>query len=523
MPPEDRPAMSGEEAGAAAATRDVSGAGNREGSGIMSEIALALYEKACNAQAQRTEALRIRTRVHDARSGTTGAASRWPFELLQNVHDAGPRTGKERVNVSFKWDGTTLLVEHDGTPFELQEVAALLSGGSSKEFEGADTTGRFGTGFMVTHVLAFSIDIAIVISAEGQLELAEVCLDRRGENNAILANIQASHEAIKSAVPLGTIENFPTAQLRYRVDTPEAVAEGFGNLRRTLPYLFATCPKLGDVVVEDPDRHETWTAGPTVLKREANPGVSVRRVSNGTAIEDVDVFSCKASEQSRATLIAIVRDGDVDPRVQIPDPGFPRLFARFPVRDTGTLPMRLILDAPFDQPQERDRVSMIESDKAMIEDGLTLLPEVVLYAAQSNWQHAHRLAHIDQISTTEGTSHEADWWNEHLSHVARTLSELPIVKTAERGLAPAVVGENSGVDFHADFVLPRFSLKDSDGPSLDRLWSLVIGADKVDPPEKDLASEWNRIAEAWQRLGVNASFLGLAEGRQDTLRGKVLV
>src|ERR1035437_9006798 len=120
----------------------------------MSETALALYEKACNVQAQRTEARRIRTRVRDARAGSTGAASRWPFELLQNVHDAGPRAGKEWVNVSFKWDGTTLLFEHDGTPFELQEVAALLSGGSSKEFEDQETTGRFGTGFMVTHALA---------------------------------------------------------------------------------------------------------------------------------------------------------------------------------------------------------------------------------------------------------------------------------------------------------------------------------------------------------------------------------
>jgi hypothetical protein len=477
----------------------------------MSETALALYKNACDLQAQRTEALRIKTRVHDARAGTTGAGSRWPFELLQNVHDAGPRAGKERVNVSFKWDATTLLVEHDGTPFELQEVAALLSGGSSKEFEGKDNTGRFGTGFMVTHVLAFSIDIAIVITAEGQLELAKVCLDRRGDDKAILDNIKASQEAIKSAVPLDTIENFPTAQLRYRVDTPEAVAEGFGNLRQTLPYLFATCPKLGDVVVEDPDRHETWKAGPTVLKQQANPRVSVRQVSNGTPIEDVEVFSCKASEQSHATLIAIVRGGDADPRVQIPDEGFPRLFARFPVRDTGTLPMPLILDAPFDQPQERNQVSMIDSDKAMIKDGLTLLPEVVLYATQSNWQHAHRLAHINQIVTTAGTSHDANWWNEHFSHIARTLSELPIVKTAERGLAPAVVGENSEVGFHADFVLPRFSLKDSDGPTLDRLWSLVIGADKVNSPEKDIASEWNGIAEAWQRLGVKISFLGLSE------------
>jgi hypothetical protein len=483
----------------------------------MSDTALALYEKACNAQAQRTEARRIRTRVRDARAETTGAASRWPFELLQNVHDAGPRAGQDRVNVAFKWDGTTLLFEHDGTPFKLQEVAALLSGGSSKEFESEDTTGRFGTGFMVTHALGYSIDILLVIDAAGQLELAKVSLDRHGDEEAILANIQGSNESIKSAVPVSTFENIPTAQLRYRVDKPLAVTEGFRNLRCTLPYLFATCPKLGDVLVEDTARHETWKGTPAVLRREANPHLSVRTVMtvavDGTVLEDVEVFSCKASEQSRAALVVLVTGGSREHQAKLPEEGFPRLFARFPVRDTGTLPIPLIINAPFDQPQERDRVLMSDSDKSLIEEALKALPEIVLYANQSNWLHAHRLAHIDQIATLGGTAQiaEADWWNEQLAVTARTLSTLPIVKTTTHGFTPAVTRQDGKVNFHADFVLPRFSLKDSDGPSLERLWPLVTGAENVDPPEKDIAVEWNRTAEAWQRLGIKLNFLGLAE------------
>lgn len=490
----------------------------------MSETALTLYERACNAQAQRTEARRIRTRVRDARAGTTGAASRWPFELLQNVHDAGPRFGQERVDISFKWDGATLLVEHNGSAFELQEVAALLSGGSSKEFEDEYTTGRFGTGFMVTHALACVIDIVILIDAGGQLELAEVTLDRRGDEEAILANIQASHDAIKLAIPQHIVENIPTAQLFYRVDRPEAVVEGFGNLRRTLPYLFATCPKLGHVVIEDCDRQETWTAGSATIKNETNPFISVCPVTtlatDGKPLGGVEVFSFRASSESRATLIVLVQGGDIAPRIQIPDQGFPRLFARFPVRDTGTRPIPLILDAPFDLPQERDRVLMTTSDQTMIDEALVVLPKVVLYATESNWLNAHCLAKVDRIARTDDASqtHEVDWWNERLSNTAQTLSRMPIIKTIERGLAPAVAGEDSEAEFHADFVLPRFSLKDSDGPSLDRLWPLVIGADNVDPPEKDIAAEWNQIAEAWHRLGVEVSFLGLAE-LADSVRG----
>ena len=69
----------------------------------------------------------------------------------------------------------------------------------------------------------------------------------------------------------------PTARLRYRVDRPEAVAEGLGNLGRTLPYLFATCPGSGTSWLTITSG-VTWTAGPEVLKRETNPHVSVRQV-----------------------------------------------------------------------------------------------------------------------------------------------------------------------------------------------------------------------------------------------------
>ena len=92
----------------------------------------------------------------------------------------------------------------------------------------------------------------------------------------------------------------------------------------------------------------------------------------------------------------------------------------------------------------------------MLDEGLAVRHQIVSYATQSNWVHAHRLTHIDQIATTEGTKDEADWWNGHLSQVAQTLSALRIFNMARRGMAPAVIGEDSGVDLRADFVLARF-------------------------------------------------------------------
>src|SRR5947207_1955326 len=120
----------------------------------MSDEAFQGYEKALKEQHSRNEARKIRMRVNEARKSPLTAGARWPFELLQNALDAGPRLGCDTVTILLESANQQLLFQHDGAPFDAIELAALLSGGSSKEFESETTTGRYGTGFLVTHVLA---------------------------------------------------------------------------------------------------------------------------------------------------------------------------------------------------------------------------------------------------------------------------------------------------------------------------------------------------------------------------------
>ena len=101
----------------------------------MSESAFEIYEQALQEQNDRNQARRIRTRVTEARRNPHPAALRWPFELLQNALDVGPRLGKSSVTIRLHHDATKVIFEHDGAPFTSLELAALLSGGSSKEFE----------------------------------------------------------------------------------------------------------------------------------------------------------------------------------------------------------------------------------------------------------------------------------------------------------------------------------------------------------------------------------------------------
>ena len=118
----------------------------------MSENALSEARAVDRDHAHRNDARRILERVESALEGHHSTQVRWPFELVQNAHDFGARDGDDLVEIEFAYENGNLVVSHNGRIFSIPELKALLSGGSSKEFDGDDTSGRFGTGFLVTRV-----------------------------------------------------------------------------------------------------------------------------------------------------------------------------------------------------------------------------------------------------------------------------------------------------------------------------------------------------------------------------------
>jgi hypothetical protein len=163
------------------------------------ETLLQQFDRARDQQLEQNEARRMRALVNQHRGDIHGAGNRWPFELTQNAHDPGARNGREGVNVRLTFNGQTVVYEHDGKPFTMPELAALLSGGSSKEFEAIETTGRFGTGFLVTHVLSFQINFRGVLATDHEYAKVSIKLDRSGDEQKISDNTASCRNAIGEA------------------------------------------------------------------------------------------------------------------------------------------------------------------------------------------------------------------------------------------------------------------------------------------------------------------------------------
>ena len=133
----------------------------------MSENALREAHEVDREQAHRNDARRILQRVALALESQLSSGVRWPLSSSRTPTISAAREGEDLVEVEFCQNDENLVVSHNGRIFSIPELKALLSGGSSKEFDGMETTGRFGTGFLVTHAISSRVDVDGILQRGG--------------------------------------------------------------------------------------------------------------------------------------------------------------------------------------------------------------------------------------------------------------------------------------------------------------------------------------------------------------------
>jgi len=476
----------------------------------MSESALIAYKDAREHQLSRNDARRIRTRVTEARNKAIDAGGRWPFELLQNAHDAGPRPGRAGIRIRLATTEDGFLFEHDGAVFQPQDLAALLSGGSSKDFEGEDTTGRFGTGFLVTHVLSEQAEVSGILATITGPEWFSVNLDRGGNEEQILANIDAAKAAILSAQPLNEIDREPSARFVYRMEDREQLEHGLKTFRTALPYLFATCPKLDEIVLEEEETTERWLA--TAFRQSTMEGIAYRERSvqmysiNGPRTFVAHVLSTQDQPDASAIFVSET-DGQNSKLVRLPAT-FPRVFRRFPIRGTTFLRTEAVLEGHFNVDQERREVLLKDQGGELVEAALDCLVLAAPLAHNLCIKGAQWLARVGPVAEGALSDNERAWWAERLKARAAEVAQMPLVNTT-RGVGPAVNADGWYADFIGEPRLSRPEIVDADA-----LWNLAARCENFYVPEKAISRDWSLIAQEWKELGVEGlNIFGLADFR----------
>lgn len=190
------------------------------------------------------------------RENPSVSAKRWVWELLQNAKDVPNRFGKVSIEIELV-SQDILKFRHNGDTFSTRNITGLVQQVSSKDSQNRDgQTGKFGTGFICTHLLSDIIDVEGVVKYMEVYRRFKISLDRSGyRSEDLLPRIESTLEELRHIeTSYNVIENYEQNRTEQSFDTvftyhlttqekQESAVAGLEDLINTLPITLVTQSK----------------------------------------------------------------------------------------------------------------------------------------------------------------------------------------------------------------------------------------------------------------------------------------
>ena len=97
----------------------------------------------------------VRNRLRELEYPNDVDCKRWIWELVQNAKDSiSNQPNRKDIDIKVKVENDVYSFTHNGSPFTMKTLTALLYKYSEGKLNNGESTGRFGTGFLTTHSLS---------------------------------------------------------------------------------------------------------------------------------------------------------------------------------------------------------------------------------------------------------------------------------------------------------------------------------------------------------------------------------
>ena len=403
---------------------------------------------------------------------------RWIWELLQNAHDARRDDGII-AEVRYNAIKGELLFLHNGRGFKAGEIAHLIKSGTTKDEDDKETHGKFGRGFLTTHLLSPTVKIAGQLDDDSWFDFT---LKRDIESKPALAkSLERSQDDFMKSIS----DNKPvipdgfTTQFIFSIREPKAeaaVEAGISTLEECAPYVIVFNEEFLSIDIKKPDLTRSFK-----LSRDSKLDVS--GIQHVTVVEnDAKMEYLLAENKHQKTSVAVrIRSNGENP-ICLPVEDIPRLFSAFPLVGTNLLSFPAVINNPnFLLPADRDRVQF-DKNRDLIEEACGLLISLIKHAALKNWNHVHQWVHIPN--------------SELLSHQMGPEWEKCIKNLIERiHHTPAVLNQSGKPKTPKESILPLTEKIEN----VDALWELLKDWQEYREklPRRDEASGWYNAVKSW--------------------------
>ena len=402
-------------------------------------------------------ATKILRDLKDLRSKTEDSVTaprRWIWELIQNAKEVASPSGVD-IRVTYDQDDflPSVNFEHNGMPFSADNIRFLIEQISSKEREEDSegkrpSTGKFGTGFLTTHLLS---EIVTVPGVAKEPELSarkfSFTLDRSHYDLKDIADsVNKSKQSVSNLDDLPELIDYNPSDFGTSFYYPlnDGISEniarlGLEDLGRNIAYALVFVEDIKKVTVAGSFTYVN--ASYEILTNEKEVQFfDVIKESPG----DKEVFTiAKISSGFTSVCVPVKKVGKTVIILPI-DKDVPKLFCDFPLIGTEVFSFPVIINNPnFNPTDPRDGIYLtrserpnrdIDENKKIIDEAIQLYYLLLNHASDNRWENLHLLAKIRSMSETPDWLSQSYFNDNILKPIRAKLLYAKIVKNAEGNL-----------------------------------------------------------------------------------------
>lgn len=417
---------------------------------------------------------KINLKLSDLReSGNDRLCRRWVWELIQNANDCANPT----VKINIQHNNENLMFSHTGKPFDYKSLMNLVTQISTKESNGEDATGKFGTGFITTHLLSDKVKIQgmFVNELDNKVNL-DFLLDRSGEDiHEIKEKVINSLEDLKkigleSKDYLDKLGDGFTTSFLYELKNAniKALNEGKQDFEKTVFYVLAFVNTINEIRYNDivyrkghKEKHINSHLKIVEIIKQDNNSVSSKRILIGFN-EDIEI----AVEVNKAEDQIFIEPFDKN---------MPKLFCKFPLVGTENYFPVVINSSKFRVEEQRDGIYESSSlNKGLILEAVELYNQMLKFVADKNFKRIYNMC----FRKNELTS---DLQKEFTNQIKKICNYTPIIYTVN-GTFCSLYNEKDEFNLLIPKCDEQLGLE---------FWDLLNSMKNIKPlPERDNCENW---------------------------------
>jgi hypothetical protein len=456
-----------------------------------------------------TKILRDMDSLRSSVGNSKSVARRWVWELIQNAKDV---QNNGEVNINIEFDLTPgkekIIFSHTGRPFTADNIRFLIEQVSSKDREKDEngkrkTSGKFGTGFLSTHLLSEKVKVkAIAKEPELDYRKFELDLDRSGNDpEEITKAIEEAEKSIENLDKLPVFTNYFEGEFNtyFYFDLEDNLSrrvaeEGLKDLEKCIPFSLTFLDELGAINIF-----------PSNLKYSVDNSVeilseNIKLTSISIGVNQLKIVTINKNFTTIALPVSISQNGII---TILPfESGIPKLFCDFPLVGTESFSFPVIINNPnFNPTDPRDGIFLAHSERInpkveenieIIKEGIELYFELLEFAAENNWKEIHLLAQIHPLKESlYWVSNE--WFNLNILKPIRSkLLKVKIVNPANDSIPVAVLNEEDEKYMWFPYS-PKKSVRD-------KIWQLANDWFPWCLPREEDVETWYKLV--WQDCGL---------------------